>query len=115
MLDLHIPYESLRYLAVFTGLFVTACFYNYAVTWLEKKHYQEGWLALLVVIGVGFTLAGIAFISWQAAILSLCGFIATGTPMIAGSLIRYFEAKEHLRREETKQHDNETNSPSRMA
>jgi hypothetical protein len=81
--------------AVFVTLVLVSIGYNTLVAWLERSGYIEGFTSLVVAVGVLITLGGVAVISWQAALLALGAFVATGTPMIAGSIWRYIQ----LRRE----------------
>jgi hypothetical protein len=85
-------------LAVFFGLVLFGVGYNAFVEWAERRGYTEGFVSLLVACGVFVTLGGIAIISWQAALLALIGFIASGTPMIVGSIWRYLRAREEAKR-----------------
>jgi len=83
---------------VFLSLFIFGIFYNALVNWVETKGYDEGYMSLIVALGVGITLAGVAILSIQAALLSLAAFICTGSPMIAGSISRYMQRREaHLK------------------
>jgi len=80
-------------------LLVFGVVYNSLVAWLECKGYTEGFLSLIVALGVFGTLMGIASLSWQVALVALAGFVATGTPMIVGSIARYIRQREALKRE----------------
>lgn len=81
-------------LAVIFALVLFGIMYNALVAWLERKGYAEGFLSLIVAAGVLMTLIGISILSMDAALLALMGFVATGTPMIVGSIIRYITARE---------------------
>lgn len=63
--------------------------YNGAVGWLAARGYDEGYVALLVVVGVLVTLLGVGVVNVQAAITALLCFVASGTPMVVGSVGRY--------------------------
>lgn len=54
---------------VYGALFVVGFLYNALVGWLERRGYDEGYTAVLVVVGVLITLAGIAVFDWGAAAL----------------------------------------------
>jgi len=84
--------------AVFLGLVLFGIGYNALVAWMERRGYTEGYLAFVVALGVIITLAGVAVFSIHAALLALGAFIASGLPMIVGSIARYIR-----RRDETKQ------------
>jgi len=68
--------------------------YAMLIHWLGDR--KEGYTSLLVVFGVLITLAGVAFISPIAALLTTAAFIASGVPMIIGNVLGYI-----LRRERT--------------
>jgi hypothetical protein len=61
--------------------------YNRVVDWLGNRH--EGYTSLLVCVGTGFTLAGVAVISWQAALVVFLSFVASGFPMVIGEAVRF--------------------------
>lgn len=85
-------------LAVFLALVLFGIGYNSLVAWLERKGYTEGYLSLIVAFGVAVTLAGVAILSIQAALITLGAFIASGTPMIIGSIVRYLRKREEMKR-----------------
>lgn len=85
-------------LAVFFGLSLFGVGYNAFVSWLEKNGYSEGYMSLIVALGVFATLCGVAILSIQAALLALIAFVATGTPMIIGSIARYLRKREEAKR-----------------
>ena len=84
--------------AVMLALTIFGIAYNSLVAYLERRGYAEGFLSLIVAAGVFVTLAGLAVLSWQAALLALVSFTASGTPMIVGSIIRYLQKREEARR-----------------
>ena len=81
-------------LAVFWGLVLFGILYNLLMGWMEKRGYLEGLTSLAVVGGVLITLAGIAVVSWSAAVLALAAFTASGLPMVIGSLWRYVQRRQ---------------------
>lgn len=85
-------------LAVFFALVLFGIGYNALVAWLERKGYTEGYLSIIVALGVFVTLCGVAVLSVQAALISLGAFAATGTPMIIGSIARYLKARDEAKR-----------------
>jgi len=85
-------------LGVFLLLFAFGVAYNALVAWLERKGYTEGYLSLITAFGVFVTLAGVATLSVQAALLALGAFAASGTPMIIGSIVRYLRKREEMKR-----------------
>ena len=88
----------MRHLSVFIpvliGLFLFGVAYNAFVGWAQSRGYEEGYTAILVVIGVLVTLAGVAIIDWNAARITTFAFIASGSPMIAGSIWRHVRRRE---------------------
>jgi len=85
-------------LAVFFGLVLFGVGYNALVAWLERRGYAEGYMSLIVAFGVAMTLAGVALVSWQTALLTLGAFVASGTPMIVGSITRYLKKREEAKK-----------------
>ena len=84
--------------SVLFGLFMFGCSFNALVDYLKDR--SDGYLAMLVTAGVGITLIGAAIISWQAAVLLLACFAASGIPMIIGEIARSIQMREKaLRRQ----------------
>lgn len=67
-------------------LFVVGIGYNWLMGKLQNR---AGYTAFYVAGGVLITLGGVAIVFWQAALLTLAAFVASGTPMIIGSMYRY--------------------------
>jgi len=67
--------------------------YNALVGWLERRGYDEGYTAILVVVGVMITLAGIVVLDWGAAMLVLGAFASSGFWMVMGSWWRHVRAR----------------------
>jgi divalent metal cation (Fe/Co/Zn/Cd) transporter len=84
--------------AVIFFLVAVGTIYNLFIAWVEKRGYLDGFTSLAVAGGVVFTLIGIAVIDWKAALLCLVCFVASGTPMIIGSLARYVSKREQTRK-----------------
>ena len=82
--------------AVLFGLFMYGWAYNAFVGSMEGR--KDGYLAMLVAAGVGTTLVGVAVISWQAALLVLVCFAASGIPMIIGEIARTIRKRERALR-----------------
>ena len=78
--------------SVMFGLFMFGLSYNFFVGSLEER--KNGYLAMLVAAGVGMTLIGVAIVSWQAAVLVLACFAASGMPMIVGEISRSIQLRE---------------------
>lgn len=83
---------------VFLMLLIFGGLYNLLVAYLERYGYLEGYLSLIVAAGVFVTLIGIAILSWQAALIILVCFVASGTPMIIGSITRYIRQREKFQK-----------------
>ena len=83
---------------VFLILFIFGIGYNATVAWIEAKRYNQGYVCLLVAIGVMATLIGLAVLDLKAAILGLGCFLASGTPMMVGSIVRYWKEREKMER-----------------
>lgn len=81
-----------------TLLLLFGILYNQFVTWLSDR--QEGYTSLLVVAGVLMTLIGYAVVGGigQALIAALL-FAASGTPMVAGEVVRAIIRRNQLRGE----------------
>lgn len=96
--------ESGEMISTLTGIIVWLTLllfglgYNWAVSYLERKHYEEGIISLLVAVGVAVTIGGVAILDVNAALLALAMFSASGLPMIAGSLWRYVQLREQAQK-----------------
>ncbi len=84
-IDLNAAINCVTAAAVFAGLLIAGIFYAMLVAWLKKRRYDEGYTAMLVVIGVAWTLAGVAILDFNHALLTAGAFVCSGTPMIIGS------------------------------
>jgi predicted PurR-regulated permease PerM len=80
--------------AVYLALVLFGLGYNRLVAWLERRGYAHGFASLLVVAGVVVTVGMTAVISLTFALVTAGAFIASGTPMIIGSLGRYVTRRE---------------------
>ena len=87
-----------RILAVFGMLLAFGAFYDRFVASLTRKGYAEGFMGLIVALGVFVTLSGLSILSINAALLALGAFAASGTPMIVGSIVRYVQRREAARK-----------------
>jgi len=84
---MNIPME--RAVAVCAALITFGIGYDALVRWLERKVPDHGYNAFLVAGGTLVTLIGAAFlIGPQNALLTLACFVASGLPMIIGSVHR---------------------------
>jgi len=80
---------------VYLSLILLSIGYNQLIGWLEKHGYAEGYTVDLVIGGVAFTLAGIAVISVDAALITMGGFVCSGLPMIIGARWRFAQKRNH--------------------
>ena len=77
------------------GLLLFGILYNWLVSWMEDRGYDEGYTAILVVIGSGTTLAVVALVDWRAALLACGAFACSGLPMVIGGWWRHVRARRH--------------------
>ena len=80
------------------SLFSFGVAFNQMVTWLEVQDWEEGATALLVVMGVGYTIFAISLLIGNFDVL-LWGFAASGAPMVTGSWIRYVRQRTQERKD----------------
>lgn len=88
-------------LGLFMALtFVTSILFDRGISWLKRHGYDEGYVSLEVVAGVGYTLifAGLflwlAGYGWRPVAVTVAFFIASGLPMIIGDIARYALARK---------------------
>ena len=76
--------------AVILTLVIFGLTYNHLTTYLLNHGYAQGYMGLIVAFGVAATLIGAYFIvGRQATEWTFYAFIASGTPMLIGSICRY--------------------------
>ena len=85
-------------MAVIWGLFSFGILFNWLVGYLERNGYAEGYMGLIVAFGCLITIVGVGIIDYSAALLTLIAFIASGSPMIFGSIVRYIRKREAMRK-----------------
>lgn len=84
-----------NYQAILFLLFVFGVIYNAAVSYLERRGWERGITALLVAFGSSVTLAPVIYLANFQSFADIIGlFVASGTPMIIGSLYRYLKERE---------------------
>lgn len=85
---------EIRLICVMVGLFVVSVGYDRFIGYVEGRGHDRGYMAFIVALGVLYTLAGACIIiGWLPALIVLACFAASGTPMIAGSVSRYVNAR----------------------
>jgi predicted PurR-regulated permease PerM len=86
------------------GLFAFGIAYNALVAWLERRGYNRGITALLVAFGTAVTLvAFFPLLGWRVIEAILAGFVASGSPMIIGSLWRYIAERARVEERDRKE------------
>lgn len=71
--------------------------YNWIVARMERTGYEKCYVSLLVVIGVAVTGCGYGFVAgWEHIVPLVACFVASGVPMIAGSVARYVQSRAKL-------------------
>lgn len=84
-----------RFAIVAIALMAFGAAYNWLVERLEQRGWDRGYTALLVAFGVAITLAGYAVVAGLEAALTVAGlFVASGTPMLLGSMLRHMRQRE---------------------
>lgn len=78
---------------ILAGLFLFGWAYNLIVAWLIHHGYDEGYMAIIVAIGVAVTLGGSALLPARTTALDLAAFAAAGIPMALGSWWRYVRSR----------------------
>lgn len=73
--------------------------YNWLTEQMEKHGYHHGYLSFIVSLGVAGTLLIAAIREKTASLRFFCYFIASGIPMILGSIKRYVSHTEEDKRE----------------
>ncbi|CAK0772721.1 conserved membrane hypothetical protein [Gammaproteobacteria bacterium] len=80
---------------IYLLLFVFGWVYNALVMMAEKQHYTEGYMSLIVAFGVGMTLLPFAFFTPPLSVMYIYfAFMASGLPMILGSIWRHVVARK---------------------
>lgn len=82
---------------VFAGLVSFGYLYNRLVEALEKDGHDRGYMSLIVSGGTAITLIGVApLIGIEATKQTFACFIASGLPMIWGSISRHCRARARV-------------------
>lgn len=89
--------------AIYLGLMLFGVGFNALIAWTERKGYMQGYTSLFVALGVSVTILAMTLIDLRFALATLGAFVASGAPMIAGSIWRHMRTREQelqqLRRE----------------
>ncbi|MCI0729655.1 MAG: hypothetical protein L0332_23485 [Chloroflexi bacterium] len=85
---------SPKLLIVLMVLLIVSTFYNKLIDHLHQRGRMAGYTWLTVVVGVLYTLLGLAILDWQAAVLALLVFAFSGSPMALGDIRRFWQEQE---------------------
>jgi predicted tellurium resistance membrane protein TerC len=102
------------FLAIYLALLLFGIAYNWLTAWAEKTGFIKGYTSLFVVGGVAVTVAATAVISLAFALITAGAFIASGTPMIVGSMIRHKREELH-QLEQAREEARHGNPPQTLA
>lgn len=81
------------------GVHLVSWGYNALIAWLEREGYMEGFTSLSVVVGVAYTvLATTWLIGGRALLVLTLTFVASGLPMVAGSIARHLQDRKREKR-----------------
>ena len=87
---------------ILIALLLFGLYFNAKIAEVENTQIDHGYTAIFVVIGVSVTLVGIAlidfFVDWNAGLIGLIAFVASGSPMAAGSFNRYLQRQAEQKR-----------------
>jgi predicted membrane channel-forming protein YqfA (hemolysin III family) len=86
------------FIALIMGLMSTGILYNAFVSWAARRGYKEGFTSIFVAGGVMMVLIALSILSIQMAVVTMLLFVAAGTPMIVGSIVRYVTRREASQR-----------------
>ena len=82
---------------ILAALALFGVIYNHWVAQLENNGHDRGYMAFIVAAGVLVTLLGATFlVGVEVAVWTLLCFVASGLPMIAGSISRYCRARAEI-------------------
>lgn len=86
-----------KLLVTYLSLLIVSIGYNALTAWAEGRGI-DGYVSLLVVGGVAYTLVAVVWlIGWQNTCILAGAFMASGFPMVLGSITRHIAQR---RREE---------------
>lgn len=81
-------------LAIYIALLAFGLGYNALVARLERSGLLEGFTWLAVVVGTSVVLGALALIDLRFAMIATGAFIAAGTPMAGGAIVRYITTRK---------------------
>jgi len=99
-------FDLIFWLACSAELIILACYgiaYNRFVARLESERHDRGYMGFIVAAGCAITITGAAIVVATMAgplvglltwLITLTSFIASGTPMILGSVTRYIQRRQ---------------------
>lgn len=92
--------------AVYMALLVFGIGYNWLTALAERHGFMKSYTAFFVVGGVVVTVGLMGFVNLTFAILMAGAFIASGTPMIVGSMVRHqIEERQAIERAKAEARD----------
>ena len=75
-----------------------SCLYAVFLSWAERRSgFVSAYTWLTVVIGVAYTLAGLAVLDLRAAVVAVLVFAMAGVPMVARSILQDLAERAELR------------------
>ena len=78
---------------LYASLVIFGVAYNALYAWLERRGYDEGYLAAIVALGVAGVIAALALLDWRWALLTFGAFACAGAPMAIGSWHRHVKRR----------------------
>lgn len=101
-------FYTTTFLIIAIILFLFGIAYNWLVGWLEKKGWENGITAGLVVIGVAVTVSVgvVPIFGLNMAVYLSAIFLVSGIPMICGAIWRYLTERDENRQRIIKALDN---------
>jgi hypothetical protein len=100
--------------AIYLALLLFGIAYNWLTAQAEKTGFIKGYTSLFVVGGVCVTVAATAVINPAFALITAGAFIASGTPMIVGSMIRH-KSEEMRQLQQAREEARHGDAPEKMA
>lgn len=96
--DVNLAFSNPLYWVLLLSLFVFGVGYNIFVTWLNRRGWENGVTAPLVIIGVAVTVTiGVLPIFGKEPVFYLLTiFVASGVPVTFGAISRYLKERTRI-------------------